>query len=133
VLYLPSYSGSNNNQYFFLEETTIEKKTRPGRGKPPSLTLSEAGTQGEHNPLMDKKSRNQLVPVEKTLESGLPSLTGRVNCPLCNGPCRRVTNRHKYPRADETQRGDFFNEVQNSSHRWIEPGTSSYCLGAPSN
>jgi hypothetical protein len=32
----------------------IVKKTRPGRGKPPSPTSPGTGTQGAHNPLMAK-------------------------------------------------------------------------------
>jgi hypothetical protein len=34
-------------------------KTRPVRRNPPSPTSPKAGTQGAHNPLMAKKSRNQ--------------------------------------------------------------------------
>jgi hypothetical protein len=46
----------------------IKKKTQPGREKPSSPTSARVGTQGAHNPLITKKSGNQHIPVEKTLE-----------------------------------------------------------------
>jgi hypothetical protein len=52
------------------------KKTRPGWGKPPSPTLPGVSTQGTHNPMMAKKSRNQQVPVEKTPEPWPPITNG---------------------------------------------------------
>jgi hypothetical protein len=54
----------------------LNKKTRPGRGKPPSPTSPRADTQGAHNPLMAKKSRNQQVPIEKTPEPWPPITNG---------------------------------------------------------
>jgi hypothetical protein len=59
----------------------LQKKTRPGRGKPSSPTLSGAGTQGTHNSLMAKKSQNQLVPVEKTLEPEPGTSSCRLGAP----------------------------------------------------
>jgi hypothetical protein len=58
-----------------VDDTDV-KKTRPGRGKPPSPTSPGAGTQGAHNPLMAKKLRNQQVPVEKTPEPWPPITNG---------------------------------------------------------
>jgi hypothetical protein len=44
------------------------KKNSTGEGKATLTDIAWAGTQGAHNPLMAKKSRNQLVPIEKTPE-----------------------------------------------------------------
>jgi hypothetical protein len=60
-----------------LQSSKYIKKTRSGRGKPPSPILPGVGTQGAHNPLMAKKSRNQQVPVKKTPEPW-PPITNRL-------------------------------------------------------
>jgi hypothetical protein len=43
----------------FTAVTAPCQKTRPGRGKPPHRHLPGPGTQGAHDPLRPKKSRNQ--------------------------------------------------------------------------
>jgi hypothetical protein len=67
-------------------------KTRLGREKPPSLTLLGADTQGTHNPLMAKKSRNQLVPIKKTPKPWSP---------ITNGPCQLSTLQRPLSEGDE--------------------------------
>jgi hypothetical protein len=52
------------------------KKNSTGEGKAALTDMPGAGTQGAHNPLMAKKSRNQQVPVEKIPEPCPPIING---------------------------------------------------------
>jgi hypothetical protein len=82
-----------------LLETRLDRE-----GNAALIILIGAVNQVAHNLLMAKKSWSQS---RKPLNPDLPSLTGHVNCPLSNGPCHKVMNRHRYPKADKTQRRDF--------------------------
>jgi hypothetical protein len=71
-----------------------------------------------------KKSWNQRSRSRKSLNLGLPSLTGRQRLPTLQRPSQRVVNRRRNPRAGEAQRGDFFNPgPKNSLPLGIELGT----------
>jgi hypothetical protein len=73
--YTKSVFGSAFCICFCLKKVK-DKKTRLGREKPPSPTSPGASTQGAHNPLMAKKSRNQQVPVENPPEPWPPITNG---------------------------------------------------------
>jgi hypothetical protein len=66
------------------------KKNSTGEGKAAFTDIVWADTQDAHNPLMAKKSRNQLVPVEKTPDP-----------PITNGPCQLPTPQQPLPEGDE--------------------------------
>jgi hypothetical protein len=89
------------------------------------LPLLKKLGQGEkdcHPGIILRKDQN-MVPTKKTPELWSPITNRPINCPLCNGLAEGWRVGYRSSKVGGAQRGDFFNQTQNSSSRRIEPGT----------
>jgi hypothetical protein len=79
---------------------------------------------------MAKKSQNQQVPIKKPPEPWPPISNGSATTVHSATAQVRGWRAGDGTRERMRQRGDFFNEAQNSSHEGIEPETSRCYSGA---
>jgi hypothetical protein len=103
---LPRKILTNLQQVF--RPYNLKKLSRGGKDRPPGIIL--------------RRNRN-IGPGRENPEPWPPSLTVRINCPLCNGLAGGWRAGYRSPRAGRTQRGDFFNQARNSPPRGIKSGT----------